>query len=452
MTTRSALLVTLLTTALVCPAAGQVIQTAPGTTRGVFGTSGATATGAPVFAVTVDLDGGYDSNSITDDPDAPTQFFAFQSGFVSSAAASARFQVGTETRYLLGIASSGINQQQVARNSRFYRQWRSAGSLQAATTLGRRAGLTANAGVSYDPTFVFSAFDAIDRNGGEENPLVEEGFPPADATLSITPQRWLTNRVGASLFRNWTSRQRMTLQYDGLWLRPTEGEGVESNTNSASLTHLWSPSPTTGLELVYRLDRWTLTQGGTSAAPINAHTTEARLRHERRLSPNRSISFMMGGGAIAVEDPLQSDSGLLDQVSPTMSGMVQLNFQPTWAVSLGARRDITVLGGLSAEPFVSNAVTLGLEATPTRRLSGGVTAGFSRGGSQRSAIGGFDQAMVNAQLQYAFGASAGLTIGYGFNDYEFRNVDVAPSAFPSNFSRQSLRVGLTFWLPLYGTF
>lgn len=442
----------LVATGVACPAAAQVLQAPPGSTRGIFGTSGGTTTGAPVFAMTVDLDGGYDSNSLGDIEGTPTQFFAFQSGVVAAGAASARFQVGTTDRFLLGVVSGGINQQQVARGSRFYRQWRSQASLQAATNLGRRSGLTANVGISYDPTFVFGAFDAIDRNGGEDNPLVDDGPLPADPTLSLTPQRWLTNRVGAGVFRNWTSRQRMNLQYDGLWLRPSEGAGVESRTHSGALTHAWNPSPTIGLELVYRLDRWTLTQEDVPAPPISAHTAEARFRHERRLSPNRSMSFMVGGGAIALEDSVTPGQAFLGQVSPTVSGTVQLSFLPIWSVALGARRDVTVLGSLSSEPFESNSVTLSLDATPSARFSAGATAGYSSGGARRTPTGGFDQALVNARLQYALWASAGLTLGYSYNRYEFRDVAVVASAFPSRFSRQSVRLGLTFWLPLYGTF
>jgi hypothetical protein len=434
------------------PVAAQVIQSPQGSTRGVFGTAGSQATGAPVFAVTFDGDGGYDDNSVDGSDDASSQFFAFQSGLVSTGSASARFQAGTAQRYILGLASSGITAQQVRRGDRFFRQWRSSASLQAVAPLGRRSGFSASAGVSYDPTFVFGAFDSVGRNGVEENPLEPDPALTPDPTLSLTSQRWLTRRIGAGAFRNWTPRQRTNVDYSGLWLRPSEGPGIQNRTHSTVVTHAWSLSATTGLDAVYRLDRWTLTQEGIEASPINAHTVEGRFRHERRLSPNRSAAVVVGGGAVALDDTQRADRDLLDQVSPTVSASIQLNFQPTWSVALGARRDVTVLGALYAEPFEAKSVTLSLETTPTRRFSAGATAAYSDGGASRSSTGGFTQASANARLQYAFGPSFGATVSYAYGHYRFRDVDVALAGAPSQFGRHSVRVGFTYWLPLYGTF
>jgi len=135
-----------------------------------------------------------------------------------------------------------------------------------------------------------------------------------------------------------------------------------------------------------------------------------------------------------------------------VSGSVQLSFLPVWSVSLGARRDVTVLGALSAEPFEANSATLALETTPSRRFSAGGTAGYSRGGARRSTTGGFTQASATARLQYAFGPSFGATLSYAYGHYRFRDVDVALAGAPSQFGRHSVRVGFTYWLPLYGTF
>lgn len=434
------------------PATAQVMQGPQGATRGLFGSAGSQATGAPVFAVTFDGDGGYDENSVDQTSDATSQFFAFQSGVVTTGSASARFQAGTLTRYIIGLASSGITYQQVRAGDSFFRQWRSSGSLQAALPLGRRSGLMASAGVSYDPTFLFNAFNSVARNGAAENPLDADAPTAPDPTLSLTSQRWLTRRAGLSTHRNWTPRQRTTVDFSGLWLGPSTGPGIENRTLSGSTVHSWSRSATTGFEAVYRFDRWTLTEQGATGAPINAQTLEGRFRHERRLSPNRSMAFVGGAGAVTLDDNQRTNTTEGQRISPTVSASVQMNFQPVWSMSLGARHDVTVLGALAAEPFESNAVTFSVEAAPSRRFSTGGTAAYSSGGAQRSAGGRFSQVSANARLQYAFGASFGATLSYAYGQYRFRDVAVALAGAPPQFGRHSLRVGFTYWLPLYGTF
>ena len=430
------------------------MQAPEGSTRGVLGTSGSSETGAPVFALTFDGDGGYDDNAFDSTGDDVSQFFAFQSGFVINGSASARFQAGTVERYVLGTASGGLNFQQIQRGDRFYRQSRRSASIQAATPLGRRNAFAVNAALSYDPTFVFGAFDAVNRNDGDVNPLAPEVTPTPDPTLSLTAQRWLTQRVGGGLQRSWTPRHRTSTSLSGLWLKPTSGPGIRTRTYSAFASHAWDRSPSTGLEFIYRFDRWRLTdqESAVSSPAIDAHTTEGRLRHERRLSPNKTLTFMGGGGAILLNADQLPQGQSAGRWSPTVSGSVQLSFLPVWSVSLGARRDVTVLGALSAEPFESNSATLALETTPGRRFSAGGTAGYSKGGARRSTTGGFTQASATARLQYAFGPSFGATVSYAYGHYRFSDIDVALAGAPSRFGRHSVRVGFTYWLPLYGTF
>jgi hypothetical protein len=121
-------------------------------------------------------------------------------------------------------------------------------------------------------------------------------------------------------------------------------------------------------------------------------------------------------------------------------------------VSLSARRDITVLNGLSSAPFSSDAAMLTLDGTAWRRLSIGITGGYSQGRALGSQAGDYDQTLLNTQLQYGFSSRVGLTVGYAYNQNHLRDVTDAPSSFPARHGRHSVRIGLTMWLPLYGTF
>ena len=122
-------------------------------------------------------------------------------------------------------------------------------------------------------------------------------------------------------------------------------------------------------------------------------------------------------------------------------------------MSITARRDITVLNGLSPEPFESDAAMLSLDGTTASRLWTAISAGLSRGRARSAAGGGdFNLAILNGEVRYGFGAHVGLLVQYTYNSHEFHNGVVTPASFPFRYSRNSIRVGLTMWLPLYGTF
>ena len=71
---------------------------------------------------------------------------------------------------------------------------------------------------------------------------------------------------------------------------------------------------------------------------------------------------------------------------------------------------------------------------------------------QAPASGDYNQTMVNAQASYGFGARVGLVAAYAYRTHGFRDLAEAPSSFPAEYGRHSVRVGLTMWLPLYGSY
>lgn len=438
-------------TTLVCPAAAQVVAGQPGTARGLLGDGGG-ATGSPTLALTIDLNSGYDDIVLPASEASVDEFVPLQSGYASTAAAGLRYQVGTVARHVLGLGSGSISQQQIASGLPSYRLVQGQGSLEAATNVGRRSGVSVAVGTSYEPTYLFGAFDSLGQNVPEQNPLEPTTTPTADPTFTLTAQRWLASRAGGRAHHNWTSRQRMNLGYEGTWVRPVSGLGFESQSYSTSLDHTWRPKPTTGVDFSYRYQRNAQTFEVGAEQLFSTHTAETRLRYERRLSPRRSASFMVGGGLVKIGAAGSSDRGPLQFYSPTISGAIRVGLVSAWGVSLSVRRDVTVLYGLSAEPFESDAATLGVDGSVKRRLWMGVTGGYTQGRNRLARAGDYEQRMLNAQLRYAFGAHVGVVVLYSYSKHELRNVAVAPSGFPAEFGRNSVRVGLTMWLPLYGSF
>ena len=179
---------------------------------------------------------------------------------------------------------------------------------------------------------------------------------------------------------------------------------------------------------------------------------EARYRHDRRLSPNRTVSFMLGGGVAGVGARIAARELDIRGRAADVLGTCAAALPPNWGVSLSARRDITVLYGLSTEPFASDAATLTIDGIAWRRVTMSATGGYSRGQASGPESGDYDQTMVNAQLGYGFNARVGLVAAYAYRTHGFRDVAVTPSSFPAEYGRHSVRIGLTMWLPLYGSY
>jgi hypothetical protein len=443
--------IVLLLTGYVSPADAQFVQGPPGSARGVFGGGGSASSSH--LGVTFDLEGGYDDNTMQDAeaPPSPTQPFApFQSGYVTTGSAAMRFQKGRIERYVLALGSGSVSQQQIGSGLPTFRIVRGEGSFQAATGQGRRSGATMSVGSSYEPTYLFGAFGSLDRNPDSVSPVEETPIATEDQSLALTEQRWLASRASAGAHYNWTPRQKLSGQYDGLWVQPIAGPGFESRTNSATVQHAWDPGPEAGLDLVYRYDD-NAQVFDDGEQPLSLQTAEARVRYLHQLSPARSVSLLVGGGVVQLTAGAVGDTPSFEDVGPTASGAVRFDFARTWGLSFSARRDVTILNGLSAEPFASDSATLSIDGIVARRLLIAASGGYSRGRTLREVDGDFDVTLFNAQLRYGLGTHLGLVVRYSYDDQTLRNVNVSTS-FPSQFSRNSVRVGVTMWLPLYGTF
>ncbi|MBL8135084.1 MAG: hypothetical protein JNL48_00555 [Acidobacteria bacterium] len=430
-------------------AAAQMVQGPAGGSTGIFGAaSGSTA---PTIALSLDFDGGYDDVSVPAPSDATSVFVPLQSGYVASGAANLRFRQASGQRYFLGLASGSVTQQQVGRDLGSYTLKRAESSLEAGVPLGRRAGLLLSAGTSVEPTYLFGVFDDVTRN----SPLLPDvpGVSPAPSNapaVSITEQRWLSNRVSTALHRNLTSRQTFRLRYDGLWVRPLEGPGFRSQSHGAMAQHTWNVRENTALEFLYRFDTSPQVISDIEY-PLTSQTVEVRTRVRRAFSASRSLSLMAGGGAVKVRADGVGAADAVDQFSPTASGSLAYTLTRRWTLSLDARRDVAVLTGLSAEPFRSTSATLSLSGVLARRFSISTFGGYSRGSSLRPGSSAFDVASVNMQLVYGFTAALGAMLRYTYEENSLAG-GPARSSLPTEFGRNTIRIGVTLWAPLYGRF
>ena len=146
------------------------------------------------------------------------------------------------------------------------------------------------------------------------------------------------------------------------------------------------------------------------------------------------------------------EDGRLDYLAPSVFGRARLDLGRTWSVSADAHRDVTVLEGVTQQSFLTDIGSLWLGGSVGESWVVVLSGSFSRGAGHESELGSFEAITGRAQLQYAFASCCTVLAAYSYYSHLLRDLsDLAPG-FPSRAERNSVRVGMTFWLPIYGRF
>lgn len=397
----------------------------------------------PSQQVTLNLDvaGGYDKNSGLEDGSFVGTDVQ-QTGAIATTAAEFGYRLGTSRNYLDASARANASLAKVGVDQR------GAGDavIQSAVTMGRRAGLGGGLSVAYEPTYLFNAF------GGLASEATDGVVPGTTLTEGFTEHRWLSTRGFGSIHRNWTPRQRSDGDYSKSQRKPITGEGLDSYSQSAGFRHNWSYRERQSLEFVYQFDENRQVGDTTDLLPLRTHRVGLNMRLERRVAPNRAVAVHFGGGATRSRTSQTAEVLPVDFVVPSGSAGVELTLSARWSMSLDANRNVTVLEGLSPQPFNTNSVSLLTEGRVGRKVEITATGAYAHGAQSSSDTGAFETTMAMTELRYLLSRRCALTTTYSYYDHILFDVETLDAGFPSRHRRNSIRFGVSFWLPLFGSF
>lgn len=430
-------------------ARAQLVEAPVGAIGGVFGGHHSVDPNrnSQSFESTFDVGGGYDRDPnvllFTQGEDAPdlTRWYA------GSAAATARYRAGSVRRNIDVRGRTYMNYQSNAGDSLIGGE----GIVNGVARFGQRRQneLTTELQSSYEPGWVFGAFGPS-LAAGPETPAI--GVAPP---FGVFEQRWLIMSGNANYRHTWTPRHITTLGYDNRRLRPIEGGGLESDWQVATLEQSWALSPRFSLLGTYRFDTNVQRDDDSTVQiePVRYQTFDGGVRYERRFSPVRRYSVSFRAGVTRLFESASTSGS--NAAHPSLTGTAE--FVPSRRFSLSAEytRGVMVLAGVSAIPVVNDTAELSVNGTPTRRLRYSLFASAARAvfltpdpdrSNQTDVLG------TSAELRYAFSNWAAAFTTYGFYHHRIRDAQLTASGFPSRYDRHSLRVGITLWVPLYGTF
>jgi hypothetical protein len=433
----------LLVLAEVSSAAAQAIDRPPRATTGPLAQRRIVDPNVPVdeLSLAVDFFGSYDDN-VSESGRATGTFTPQESAYVGSADAELQYRRSRGEKFFEGMGRTYLNRASTG----FDRFAGAEANAQGGIDLGPRAGLTGGGSFANEPTFLFNAF----------GPLASqlEGEPVTDATpvVGITQQRWLNVTGAVGFYRDWTTRQRMEVLYNDAKRTPVDGIGLGSRAFSGTLRHGWNFRRNAGLQFSYVYSETRQSDEEGPLPPLKSNLTEVGLRLERPLSPQRSISVIFGGGAAFFEAFAAGTPIAFDYVVPTYFGQARFDVARTWTLSADVRRNVTILQGLSPEPFASNALSVRADGLATSRMQLGLSGAYSRGAALITNSSTFKTQGVSAQLQFLLSRCCSLFTTYRYYKHDLRNVLLVPNGFPPKYDRNSVQLGLTVWFPLHGNF
>jgi hypothetical protein len=425
------------------PAAAQVIERPERPVRGRFAGGPPPDPNRPSQTLTLTFStlGGYDDNLTPDGATTSDPFRPRESGYTGFADAALRYR---RTQGAGLFEAGGRSYVSTFRNVEIPTSFGGDVQVRAATPLGRAVQLDVQADARSEPFYAPGAFTALRAEVGRAS------LPDANPTNGFSMRRSRGAGASATLAGQLSRRDTVTgtYRYD---LREFEDSLGDGDARSASLTYGHEVGRGSGLRFSYRYSQSEFLDYDGSTQGLEDRTADLGFHHERNLSATRRLSFSFGAGASYAQGT-RSVTGLPppERVLPSGYGAMRLDLARTWSISGDYRRAVSMLEGVSAETFATDAALARVGGFVGERSEVAFSAGYSNGRATASMPGQFDSYSAAAQLRLFLTRWSAALVSHTFYSYRLVGVEDLPPGLPTRFDRNAIRVGVTMNLPLHG--
>jgi hypothetical protein len=323
-----------------------------------------------------------------------------------------------------------------------------AANVSLAFTLPKRSSIVLRQGASYTPTYLSGLFP-----GGA-------GLEPGATPLAVPPDYVVqdfssySSVTGAVFTYGMTRKGTLSVggdYRDTRFVRAVNGRREITN-GAMRAQFARNVSRNTDMTVTYRFTRGDF---GYGAGTSTEHGIDWGLRNTHRLSPTRRASFDFSVGSSAVDVPTAAiavpgepaTADRLYRVSGDAGFMYQ--FVRTWQARADARRGFEFIPELSA-PVYTNGFTAVVDGMLTDRLALNSSAGYSDGKSALNNSSAYKTYQGAARLKWALTRNWALYGEYQYYFYDLRGTLQLLPGVPPGLKRNSVRVGMTLWVPVVG--
>ena len=420
----------------------QVIAPPPRSTSGLFGGRQPADPNRTQqeFTVTLDFLGAYDDNLAPGSESAVPNFSAPRlTGTSGTMAAVADYRRGRPTR---NLRLSGRTVAAGYSNAQMPTLVGGRASVRGFAQVFSRTTLDGWVEGDYSPTFTVGAFA----------PAARATAPPPDPTTGVAELESLTAGGGGSLTQSWNSAHATSASHTYQKMRSRGLGEMDTEQETITARHSWSFLRNVSLSGSAGLSRQ---EGGNATIgrrPLETQDGTLGLDVRVPISRTRRMTFSGNAGATHVRTYSTGDSSLISYATPSGGGSVRVDVGRTWAIAVDARRHVTMLEGLTLQSFVTTAATAWMGGNLGNRTLVSLTGTHSRGAPHVGDTGSFSSAGWSAQAEYTVSRCCALLANYSYYEHQVLDVAAVPVGFPTVYERNTARIGVTVWLPLYGTF
>jgi hypothetical protein len=398
--------------------------------RGLFGPDGG-STGRTQFDLQWTALGGWDDNVIADvagnaDPRLPTSGGSWQAG---------EAQVG----YRIGGQRAAFHAKGFGRMRRYPAFTHLSGN-EGSGEAGFDAALFGSVRMSavqearYQPYYQFTLVPNLPAS---DLPYVAA----ADQALTGHPSHTLDGRIDLTGKLGRSSTFDASYGYRRTWLGDTP-DPFRWQMVSGSLSKPVSRYSTLKVGYGYGLSQGDLASPTLSLeSHLVTHNVDVGVAYARPLSSFRRTSFSFNPGTVVVNDEAGTHVRLL-----AVAGLVH-EIGRTWSATLGYHRGVDFIEGF-AGPTYADSVDVRFGGLVSRRVQLTFSSGYSNGtfGFTENS-GGYSTYTESADMRLALSRSLSFVTRYDYYHHGFDSNVVLPFDIGQSLSRQSVRFGISGWVP-----
>jgi hypothetical protein len=398
--------------------------------RGLFGGNGADPNSTQALDLNISLSGAYDQNILASSGQIGIDPRFQQSGNYDNGTISLDYSLriprvtfdftgGTSYRYY--PSSSQMNG-----SSSFV-------SVGMSAKLSPMTDFRATESASYLPFYSLGAVPGLTtETPGQIAPILTNYPLVQDSAISVSSSASVDHRL--------TSRASFSADYMAQYTK-YRASGRLYDSGLAGSTYRYKLNSRATMRLGYHYSRYNYTVSGLSQ-PTQSHDVDLGMDYTKPLSPTRTMTYGFTVGTSVAKVVATS------HVLATGSAYLNRQVSRSWSANLSYSRGIQYVAGFSS-PFFSDSVAAGLSGflSPRSRLN--LSAAYSNGQAGIATTNqGYKTYSGVAGYQFALNQFIALTADYDYYHYIFDPTVTLPFGLNRGLNRQSIRGGLTLWLPL----
>jgi hypothetical protein len=310
--------------------------------------------------------------------------------------------------------------------------------------MGERHDLELGGRIQDDPFYELTTFGPLQGSSAAGI------LPAAGSPNGFSMRRSLYGASSASVNSRWSRRASTAavVRYAKRDFIDNLGDG---GLGSAGFTYTHIVGRRAAVTSSYRYtDFEFLTSDGDN--PRTTHTVDLGYRYDHPFSPTRGFSIGFGGGATQVRTVNSVNQSPFQYVTPAGYANMRLVVARSWSIQADYRRDVSVLEGLTPEPFNTDAAMVHVGGLVHRRAELVVSGGYSNGRAGVAVDGHYLSYAGGSQLRLSVTRRWSAVVGHTYYAYQLRNVPELPQGLQTRMNRHTLRIGMALAVPLYGTY